>query len=96
MAKSFTLLLLVMTLLASGQNPFIFSNPAGDKVTVELPCPWMTGPDISVWDLCGKKVYQLKDRSLPLEIDLSILQKGICLLLVSNGDRMYRQKLVKQ
>jgi beta-glucanase (GH16 family) len=80
-------------LLVPGKS-FLSPNPAGDKVTVDIPAG--TSATGTLYDLQGKNVLQFQTTNSATEIDLSGLRRGLyCMTLHSDGKISTNKLIVK-
>ena len=90
--------LAVNELQKKGTKFTIFPNPTTSQVTVQLNTDALQTLDVSIYDLCGRRVKQITiEASDTLQISLADLEVGVYSLQVfAQGKSMGLQKLVLQ
>jgi len=79
----------------------ISQNPSMDEININYSAPTNNSTvQVNVYDINGRAIYYNKsDLSVTTifykKIDISILQTGIYIVEVINGDFKYREKIVK-
>ena len=74
----------------------IYPNPAGDFTNISSLRDPMT--DVKLFDITGKLIQDihLDGNQIAVQLNLSLLTKGIFLVSVKTTTGIYRQKLYKQ
>ncbi|MBA2613268.1 MAG: T9SS type A sorting domain-containing protein [Bacteroidetes bacterium] len=72
-------------------NFSVYPNPANNNINIITDN--YSGIEIKISDLFGTTVFETKDKNV---LDISQLTEGIYFIQVSQGNRFYTQKLIKQ
>ena len=77
------------------QDPVVFPNPADKSITIASNCRLPVETIISVFNMKGEQVIQGKFHNQnPVEMDVSMLAKGIYLVNIQTRDGIESKKLV--
>lgn len=85
------------TLSVAGQEfePLtIYPNPSNDFVTIEIPQMPQAGMELSITDLSGRQVDEIRNFRSGNTYDINHLAEGVYILSGRMGERMFREKLV--
>jgi hypothetical protein len=74
----------------------IYPNPANESIYVKLGSEYQSITSIRIFDIQGKLVYQTRNISELLNIDLQGLEKGIYILNITSTRDSRNYKIVKQ
>lgn len=76
------------------KNQFvIFPNPLKDKLNIKTN---ISNYNLEIYNVLGKQVFKKQDVISEIELDISLLSKGIYLLKITNGKNSFTEKLVKK
>ncbi|MBN1599847.1 MAG: T9SS type A sorting domain-containing protein [Bacteroidales bacterium] len=76
----------------------IFPNPFSDDLYIRLPADYQKNLNISIFNLCGDKVYNsYKEFSglKCLHLDFSFLTNGVYYLVIKSPDKFQTKKIIK-
>jgi hypothetical protein len=71
----------------------MYPNPASDKLTLLLS-GWDSGATVKIYDITGKVVRQFEALNGTREMNISVMNPGIYLFMVSDGKELKVKKLV--
>jgi hypothetical protein len=79
----------------SNSNEFsIYPNPTSGIVTIQGE--ELTKSKITVYDIVGKKILNRVSENTELSIDISEFSNGIYIIQIDTGEKVYKQKLIKE
>lgn len=74
-------------------HPVASPNPSAEVITISLPLSFANAT-LNLFDLTGRKVYAATAKNPKTEIAVGNLQKGIYLLEIVSGDKLWSEKVV--
>ncbi len=77
-------------------RPLIFPNPSEGRFQVKLQNPNQQSYHLYLRNSVGQTILSRETRGSQLSLDLSAYPKGVYLLQVEQGDRVWHHKLVRQ
>ena len=83
---------------ASSNTLFIYPNPTNDRVNIEMPGAESGKYAVSLYSIDGKLINALsiqKQKEQPLQLDLSLTEKGIYIIIVSKGKSVWSSRVVR-
>ena len=83
---------------ASSNTLFIYPNPTHDRINIEMPGSESGKFAVSLYSIDGKLINALsiqKQKELPLQLDLSLTEKGIYMIIVSKGKSVWSSRVVR-
>lgn len=78
------------------QNFTLIPNPASEKLNLFIPCTEKVNRLITIFDLTGRKMIDIKSDLNAIEMDISELTAGSYLIQVSDGRNIIIKKFIKQ
>ena len=77
---------------------FIYPNPTHDRVNIEMPGAESGKYAVSLYSIDGKLINALsiqKQKEQPLQLDLSLTEKGIYIIIVSKDKSVWSSKVIR-
>ncbi|HXU28080.1 MAG TPA: T9SS type A sorting domain-containing protein, partial [Bacteroidia bacterium] len=81
--------------VSNNSNISIYPNPSTGLVTVSIPSVNET-TTLYITDMIGKNVFKSSVKDANISLDLTNLNKGLYMLIISNGQTKHIQKLIIQ
>ncbi|MBM3435534.1 MAG: T9SS type A sorting domain-containing protein, partial [Bacteroidetes bacterium] len=78
------------------QNFTLIPNPASEKLNLFIPCTEKVDRVITIFDLTGRRMIDIKSDLNAIEMDISELTAGSYLIQVSDGRNIIIKKFIKQ
>ena len=73
----------------------LYPNPVADKLLLATQ-KLSDGSQVGIYDMLGQLVYNTKLSGKKAEIDFSSLSKGMYLVKIADGNKVYTKKIVKK
>lgn len=84
------------TAIATLEAVKVYPNPTTGKINISIPDNFDSPTQISVFDIQGRRVIEMKDTSKNIELDLAPFQEGLYLLQLENRNEKSIKKIVLQ
>ena len=74
----------------------LFPNPSSSSITITFPPDENSEPLVEIFDEQGNLIYHIQNTSNKnLPIDVSQLANGLYLVRITDGDKVYTKKFIR-